>query len=110
MVRDHPAERLSRSTGRSRARPRPALGKLGWTRRCGRAYNPSSPSTNGPMPEGRRLPVYPCFLSPVRRNLIVATLLTTPTAKERSRGRAYFWAGICACLLGLALVVAQFSL
>ncbi len=40
----------------------------------------------------------------------MATLLMTPTAKERSRGRAYFWAGICARLLGPALVVAQFRL
>src|SRR5262245_17276925 len=35
---------------------------------------------------------------------------TTAPANNRSRGRAYFWAGIGACLLGLGLVVAQFSL
>jgi hypothetical protein len=31
-------------------------------------------------------------------------------ASGGSSGRGYFWAGIGACLLGLALVVAQFSL
>jgi hypothetical protein len=30
--------------------------------------------------------------------------------KERASGRAYLWAGIGACLLGLALVFVQFSL
>jgi hypothetical protein len=40
----------------------------------------------------------------------MATLLTTTPAKERSRGRAYFWAGLGACLLGLALTAVQFSL
>ncbi len=34
---------------------------------------------------------------------------TSPTT-ERSRGRAYFWAGIALCLLGLALVFVQFGL
>src|SRR5262249_37872242 len=29
---------------------------------------------------------------------------------QRSRGRGYFWAGLAVCLLGVALVVAQFSL
>jgi hypothetical protein len=37
-------------------------------------------------------------------------LSTTAPANERSRGRAYFWAGIGLCLLGLALVVVQYSL
>jgi hypothetical protein len=35
---------------------------------------------------------------------------TTSPANKRSRGRAYFWAGIGACLLGLGLVFVQFSL
>ncbi|MCI0464367.1 MAG: hypothetical protein L0Z62_46120 [Gemmataceae bacterium] len=34
---------------------------------------------------------------------------TSPTT-ERSRGRAYFWAGIGVCLLGLGLVFVQFGL
>jgi hypothetical protein len=34
----------------------------------------------------------------------------TAPAGNRSRGRAYFWAGIGACLLGLGLTAAQFSL
>jgi hypothetical protein len=34
----------------------------------------------------------------------------TAPANERSQGRAYFWAGIGACLLGLALVFVQFGL
>jgi len=37
-------------------------------------------------------------------------LPATSSAKERSQGRAYFWAGIGACLLGLALVAVQFGL
>ncbi len=40
----------------------------------------------------------------------MAIVATTPTASQRSQGRAYFWAGIGACLLGLALAVAQFGL
>ena len=40
----------------------------------------------------------------------MATLATTPSAGPRSQGRAYFWAGIAACLLGLAVAVAQFGL
>jgi hypothetical protein len=40
----------------------------------------------------------------------MTTLATTPSAGQRSRGRAYFWAGISACLLGLALAVVQFEL
>jgi hypothetical protein len=40
----------------------------------------------------------------------MATVTTTPAATERSRGRAYFWAGVSACLLGLVLTLAQFSL
>jgi hypothetical protein len=40
----------------------------------------------------------------------MTTVLTTPAAEPRSRGRAYFWAGILACLLGPAMVVAQFWL
>jgi len=35
---------------------------------------------------------------------------TTPSANLRSRGRGYFWAGIGACLLGLALTAVQFGL
>jgi hypothetical protein len=35
---------------------------------------------------------------------------TTSPANERSRGRAYFWAGIGTCLLGLGLVFVQFGL
>ena len=35
---------------------------------------------------------------------------TTSPATERSRGRPYFWAGIVACLLGVALVFVQFGL
>ena len=35
---------------------------------------------------------------------------TTPPAAGRSRGRALFWAGVAACLLGLVLAFAQFSL
>jgi hypothetical protein len=38
------------------------------------------------------------------------SLPTTSPSKERSQGRAYFWAGIGACLLGLALVAVQFGL
>ena len=35
---------------------------------------------------------------------------TTSPATDRCRGRAYFWAGIAACLLGVALVYVQFRL
>src|SRR5262249_34701824 len=45
-----------------------------------------------------------------RRNPRMPPLTTTPPVTERSRGRAYFWAGIAACLLGLALAVIQFRL
>src|SRR5262245_48871825 len=38
------------------------------------------------------------------------TFSNAPAATERSRGRAYFWAGVGACLLGLALAFTQFSL
>lgn len=34
----------------------------------------------------------------------------TAPAASRSRGRALLWAGVAACLLGLALAVAQFGL
>ena len=40
----------------------------------------------------------------------MSTLSPTPEAAQRSRGRAYLWAGLTACLLGLALPVVQFSL
>ena len=35
---------------------------------------------------------------------------TTRPESERSYGRGYFWAGVGLCLLGLALIFAQFSL
>lgn len=35
--------------------------------------------------------------------------ITSP-ATERCRGRAYFWAGIAACLLGVALIFVQLGL
>jgi hypothetical protein len=38
------------------------------------------------------------------------SLPATSPAKERSQGRAYFWAGIGVCLLGLVLVAVQFGL
>ena len=38
------------------------------------------------------------------------TTSTTSPATDRSRGRAFLWAGVGACLLGLALVVVQFVL
>ena len=38
-------------------------------------------------------------------------MLMTPAAvQKRSRGRAYFWAGIGVCLLGIVLMVVQYSL
>jgi hypothetical protein len=40
----------------------------------------------------------------------MSTVSTAPPATARSQGRAYFWAGVGACLLGLALAVVQFSL
>jgi hypothetical protein len=40
----------------------------------------------------------------------MGTLVTTPPVVRRSRGRAYLWAGILACLLGPVLFVAQFRL
>jgi hypothetical protein len=40
----------------------------------------------------------------------MSTVSTAPPATERSQGRAYFWAGVGACLLGVAGAVAQFSL
>jgi hypothetical protein len=40
----------------------------------------------------------------------MSNVATIPRATERSHGRAYVWAGVGACLLGLALTVAQFSL
>jgi hypothetical protein len=36
--------------------------------------------------------------------------LPTPPGKDYSCGRAYFWAGIGACLLGLGLFFVQFAL
>src|SRR5262245_3790424 len=39
----------------------------------------------------------------------MGTLSTTAPANERSRGRAYLWAGIGLCLLGMALAVIQYS-
>ena len=40
----------------------------------------------------------------------MATLVTPPSVDQRSRGRPYFWAGIAACLLGLAVAVLPFKL
>lgn len=40
----------------------------------------------------------------------MAALATTSTVDSRARGRSYFWAGIVACLLGPAVVMAQFKL
>ena len=40
----------------------------------------------------------------------MTTLSTTPPVTDRSRGRGYFWAGVGACLLGLALAFVQFRL
>jgi hypothetical protein len=40
----------------------------------------------------------------------MSTVSAPPHATRRSTGRAYFWAGVAACLLGPALAVAQFSL
>ena len=40
----------------------------------------------------------------------MGTLSATALANERPRGRAYFWAGLGLCLLGLALVMAQYHL
>jgi hypothetical protein len=40
----------------------------------------------------------------------MTTVTATPSTEQRTRGRGYFWAGIGSCLLGLALVVAQFRL
>jgi hypothetical protein len=40
----------------------------------------------------------------------MTTVLTTPSAGQRSRGRVYLWAGVFACLLGPVLFVAQFWL
>jgi len=37
-------------------------------------------------------------------------ITTAPPGSSRSRGRAYFWAGLGACLLGLGLFVAQLNL
>src|SRR5439155_152834 len=41
---------------------------------------------------------------------LMTTFPTTSPAIDRSRGRALLWLGLCLCLLGPALVVAQFSL
>ena len=38
------------------------------------------------------------------------TVSATPLAPPRPQGRACFWAGLAACLIGLAVAVAQFSL
>src|SRR5438046_3148638 len=43
-------------------------------------------------------------------DLTMTTVMTTPSAGRRPPGRAYFWAGLGACLLGPALVAAQFGL
>jgi hypothetical protein len=40
----------------------------------------------------------------------MTTVTVPPSVQQRSYGRGYFWAGIGSCLLGMALVVAQFSL
>jgi hypothetical protein len=40
----------------------------------------------------------------------MAAVTTAPQANHPSRGRAYFWAGIFAWLLGLGLAAAQFGL
>jgi hypothetical protein len=40
----------------------------------------------------------------------VPNVPAAPSANPRARGRGYFWAGIGACLLGLALVFVQFGL
>jgi hypothetical protein len=40
----------------------------------------------------------------------MAVLATTSSVNPRTRGRGYFWAGIAACLLGPAVIVAQFGL
>ncbi len=40
----------------------------------------------------------------------MVTLSPSAPATERSRGRAYLWAGVGACLLGPVLAVIQFSL
>jgi hypothetical protein len=40
----------------------------------------------------------------------MTTVSPTPPTTAPSTGRAYFWAGLGVCLLGLALTVAQFSL
>ena len=40
----------------------------------------------------------------------MSAVATTPSISQRSQGRAYFWAGLGACLLGVALVIAQFTL
>src|SRR5262245_32446674 len=52
----------------------------------------------------------PCFPTPEGRDSSMATLATTSSVQQRSRGRGYFWAGISVCLLGLAVAVAQFGL
>jgi hypothetical protein len=40
----------------------------------------------------------------------MTTAFTAPVATGRSTGRAWFWAGIGVCLLGVALFFVQFSL
>ena len=40
----------------------------------------------------------------------MGTVVTTPPVDRRSPGRAYFWVGILACLLGPVLFMAQFAL
>jgi hypothetical protein len=40
----------------------------------------------------------------------MTTLSPPPQAIERSRGGGYLWAGVAACLLGIALAAVQFSL
>jgi hypothetical protein len=40
----------------------------------------------------------------------MTTISPVPPATARSTGRAYFWAGLGTCLLGVALTAVQFSL
>jgi hypothetical protein len=40
----------------------------------------------------------------------MTALATTLSVDSRARGRSYFWAGIAMCLLGPAVVMAQFKL
>src|SRR5947209_2117743 len=64
-----------------------------WTGECGRAYNPQ-------FGTGIHRPSW--------RGSAMTTIATPPSVAPRSQGRPYFWFGIFACLLGLALVAGQF--